>query len=92
MPKVNFEIINGKVVLLPEQLELFPINLQDTVSIEREAKLVQERDYKISEAWTDYENETELQGTSEYIYWFHISSIDYIEQYCPKYFKLLGWE
>ena len=92
MPKVNYRMINGKAVLLPEQLELFPINLQDTLSMEIEARLVKERNNKIEEAWGAYENETELQGASPHFYWPHPSSYDYIEQYCPKYFNwILGF-
>ena len=79
-----------------QQLELFPINLRDTLDMEIEARLVEERNNKIEEAWMAYENSSPLQevapSVSELgynIWWPSLLSMDYIEQYCPKGYYML---
>lgn len=44
-----------------QQLELFPLNLRDTVSREDERRLIKERDNAILEAHYEYECRTETQ-------------------------------
>lgn len=91
MPQVHFAMKNGKAVfeqqLYTQQLELFPLNLRDTVSREDERRLIKERDDAILAAHYEYECRTETQLVNPVAcdWWWANEYTDTVIENYPKY-------